>query len=73
MTVAKKLEKQGFFFAVQEQKVLELSAVIFASNEYTPILGAENKALVQPDPSLDTQHNDDSLERYKMFEYLNSM
>lgn len=45
-----KAEKQGYFFAVIEQKLIEISAVLFGSNPYTPTLD-ENKEI---EPSNDT-------------------
>lgn len=35
------VEKQGFFFAVHEAKLVEVSAVLLGSNELTPTLGAK--------------------------------
>ena len=45
-----KAEQQGYFFAVIEQKLIEISAVLFGSNPYTPTLD-ENKEI---EPSNDT-------------------
>jgi hypothetical protein len=44
-------EKQGFFWAVQEIKLIENSAVLFGSNEITPTLDNNLKT----EPSADTQ------------------
>lgn len=54
------VEEYGFFYPVYEQKVIELSAVLFASNKYTPILGTSKSTLSQDDPLLSTQRQKDS-------------
>lgn len=38
-----KAEEQGFFWAVSEAKLFEVSAVLFGSNELTPTMGGKNK------------------------------
>ena len=46
-------EKLGYFFAVKEQQLFEISAVVFGSNQYTPTLSLQNepqKALVEWKP-----------------------
>jgi hypothetical protein len=47
-----KVEDQGFFFAVSEAKLLEVSAVLLGSNELTPTLGhkavSPEKFTIQP-------------------------
>ena len=47
-------EERGYFFPIQEQKLIEISAVVFGSNAYTPAY-TENKSLVTTEPSKDTQ------------------
>lgn len=46
-----KADRQGFFFAVTEAKLLEVSNVLFGSNEITPTLGTN----IIIEPSEDTQ------------------
>ena len=47
-------EEKGYFFPIQEQKLIEISAVVFGSNAYTPAY-TENKSLVTTEPLQDTQ------------------
>ena len=42
-------EEKGYFFPVIEQKLIEISAVVFGSNPYTPTL--DNKSLENDEPS----------------------
>ena len=60
-------EDYGFFFAVIEQKVLEMSAVVFGSNEYTPILGAAKNFIPIVEPK---QNNEKSKD---FFNYLSAL
>lgn len=48
-------EDAGLFFAVLEQKVFEVSAVLFGSNMYTPTLNNNKHSLNNSEPSADTQ------------------
>lgn len=54
------VEEYGYFWPVYEQKVIELSAVLFGSNKYTPILGTSKSTLSEDDPLLSTQQKKDS-------------
>lgn len=47
-------EKEGFFFPVYEQKLIEFSAVVFGSNPYTPAFTNNNKSLENSEPLQDT-------------------
>lgn len=47
----KDVEKQGFFWAVKEAKIIEGSAVVMGSNQMTPTLNVSEKI----EPSDDTQ------------------
>jgi hypothetical protein len=56
------VEKRGYFFAVAEAKLIEISAVLQGSNELTPTLNPKNEIEpsndTQNEPSdKDTQHN----------------
>lgn len=54
------LAKQyGYFFAVTEQKIEEISAVVFGSNPYTPTL---DKNYTQPEPPKSTQEEPETPE-----------
>lgn len=48
------MEQYGYFWAVAEAKALEVSAVIFASNEHTQTISVEE---IESEPSNDTQSN----------------
>jgi hypothetical protein len=56
-----KAEEQGFFWAVSEAKLFEVSAVLFGSNELTPTLGGgksqsvKSTEFVLEEPSNDTR------------------
>ena len=47
-------EKQGFFYAIYEAALIEVSAVLLGSNELTPTLGSKN----QPPESIGLKVND---------------
>lgn len=47
------VEKRGYFYAVKEAKLIEVSAVLEGSNELTPTLGVKGI-----EPSQDTQSNE---------------
>lgn len=53
-------EKQGYFWAVSEAKIIEGSAVPIGSNKITPVLSIEEKAVnddtLNNEPSKDTQN-----------------
>ena len=67
-----KANKQGFFFAVTEAKLLEVSNVLFGSNEITPTISTN--IIIEPsedtqksEPSEDTQKTDNSQKIKEMF------
>jgi hypothetical protein len=49
------VEKAGYFWAVKEAKILEVSAVLWGANELTPTTGVIPQ--VEIEPSTDTQIN----------------
>ncbi|NQZ74656.1 MAG: hypothetical protein HRT61_00845 [Ekhidna sp.] len=52
--------ERGFYFPIFEQKLKEISAVVFGSNPYTPTM--DNKSLASDEPSNDTQPKDEPTE-----------
>ena len=64
-----KAEELGFFYAVKEAKLIEISAVLEGSNELTPTIEAKDNDPLQnshdSDPSKDSQTNEDLKEKAK--------
>lgn len=55
-------EELGYFFAVVEQKLIEISAVVFGSNPYTPPLKEDkNKSLENDEPLIETLEDDEPI------------
>lgn len=65
----KRAEDKGYFFAVYEAKLIEVSAVLLGSNELTPTLG--NK--VQPSETLDFKVGPPESSRKELMEGLNKL
>lgn len=53
-----KADELGYFFAVQEQKLIEISAVVFGSNSYTPAF-TNSKSLEMVEPLQDTLEHEE--------------
>lgn len=52
------VEEAGFFWAIKEQKIFEVSSVLFGSNSATPTISTEGADKNHPiEPSIDTQKN----------------
>ena len=66
-----KAESEGFFFPVYEQKLIEISAVVFGSNPYTPAITNNNKSLENGEPLQDTQKEVKPIEQIEFFKNLN--
>ena len=61
--------EQGFFFPIFEQKLIEMSQVVFASNTFTPAF-TNNISLVE-EPSKNTQQPEPI--KNKLITYLNAL
>lgn len=59
-------EERGYFFPILEQKLIEVSAVVFGSNGYTPAY-TDNKSLSQDEPSKDTQKQNEPKQNENRF------
>lgn len=53
-----RVDKRGYFFAVTEAKIIEVSVVLFGANELTPVesTSQSSKATTQPETSADIQN-----------------
>ena len=68
-----KVDEKGYFWAIYEAKLLEISAVIDGSNEITPTIDnkADESHFIDTEPSKDTQKSKKEKERKEYYLNLN--
>lgn len=63
-------DEAGFFFAVKEQRLEEISAVVFGSNPYTPTLNEAKNTNSEPPSSTPNQPNEAIMDFVEIFNSL---